>query len=55
MQALQVAIAEKEIPLKVAQARLSARSQRPATEQCHDPAQARLLSEVQQLSAHISK
>ncbi|KAM3875385.1 tektin-1 [Diretmus argenteus] len=55
MEALQVAIAEKEIPLRVAQARLSTRGQRPNKEQCHDQAQSHLLSEVQQLTNHISK
>ncbi|CAL8350389.1 unnamed protein product [Lota lota] len=55
MEALGVAMAEKEIPLNVAQARLSARSKRPGTELCHDPAQALLLVEVQELTAHINK
>ncbi|KAK0135803.1 Tektin-1 [Merluccius polli] len=55
MEALGVAVAEKEIPLSVAQARLSARAQRPGTELCHDPAQARLLVEVQELTAYINK
>lgn len=50
-----MAVAEKEIPLSVAQARLSARTQRPGAELCYDPAQARLLAEVQELTAHINK
>uniref|UniRef100_A0A8C8G2K8 Tektin n=1 Tax=Oncorhynchus tshawytscha TaxID=74940 RepID=A0A8C8G2K8_ONCTS len=40
LEALRVAIKDK-----VAQTRLSARSQRPSIELCHDPAQVRLLSE----------
>ncbi|KAM4628385.1 tektin-1 [Polymixia lowei] len=55
MEALRLAIDKKRIPLSVAQARLSARSQRPTAEQCHDPAQAGLLSEVQELTVHINK
>ncbi|XP_056140081.1 tektin-1 [Lampris incognitus] len=55
MEALNMTIAEMENPLKVAQARLSARGQRPAAEQCHDPVQTHLLFEVQELTAHINK
>lgn len=55
MEALEVAVVEKEIPLRVAQARLSARTQRPGAELCYDPAQVRLLAEVQELTAHINK
>ncbi|KAJ3591119.1 hypothetical protein NHX12_009066 [Muraenolepis orangiensis] len=55
MEALKVAVAEKEIPLSVAQARLSARAQRPGPERCCDPAQARLVAEVQELTSHINK
>ncbi|XP_010892088.2 tektin-1 [Esox lucius] len=55
LEALRVAIADKEGPLKVAQARLSARGQRPSAELCHDPAQVRLLSEVKELTAHIKR
>ncbi|XP_067307767.1 tektin-1 [Pseudorasbora parva] len=50
LEALKVAITEKEAPLKVAQTRLSARSQRPNVELCHDPAQIRLLEEVKELA-----
>ncbi|XP_026197122.1 tektin-1 [Anabas testudineus] len=52
---LQVVITENENFLTLAQTRLDLRRQRPAKEQCHDPAQSQLLSEVQQLMAHISK
>uniref|UniRef100_W5ULF1 Tektin n=1 Tax=Ictalurus punctatus TaxID=7998 RepID=W5ULF1_ICTPU len=55
LDALKVAVADKEGPLKVAQTRLHARSQRPRVELCNDHAQARLLSEVQQLTSHISR
>uniref|UniRef100_UPI003AAF60A2 tektin-1 n=1 Tax=Centroberyx gerrardi TaxID=166262 RepID=UPI003AAF60A2 len=55
MEALQVAVAEKQIVLSVAEARLSARSRRPAKELCHDPAQSHLNTEVQQLTAHIKR
>uniref|UniRef100_A0A672ME63 Tektin n=1 Tax=Sinocyclocheilus grahami TaxID=75366 RepID=A0A672ME63_SINGR len=49
LESLRVAITEKEAPLKVAQTRLSTRSQRPNVELCHDPAQIRLLEEVKEL------
>uniref|UniRef100_A0A3Q2Q1W4 Tektin n=1 Tax=Fundulus heteroclitus TaxID=8078 RepID=A0A3Q2Q1W4_FUNHE len=52
---LQAAIAENEHFLTLAQSRLALRQQRPGKEQCHDPAQAQLLAEVQQLTAHINK
>ncbi|XP_045929228.1 tektin-1 [Micropterus dolomieu] len=52
---LQVAITENEHVLSLAQARLALRRQRPAKEQCYDPAQSQLLAEVQQLGAHITK
>ncbi|KAI3354492.1 hypothetical protein L3Q82_019004, partial [Scortum barcoo] len=52
---LQVAITENERVLSLAQARLALRRQRPAKEQCYDPAQSQLLAEVQQLTAHINK
>uniref|UniRef100_A0A8C2XDA8 Tektin n=1 Tax=Cyclopterus lumpus TaxID=8103 RepID=A0A8C2XDA8_CYCLU len=44
---LQVAIAEREQVMSLAQARLALRRQRPGKEQCHDPAQSQLLAEVQ--------
>ncbi|XP_069040451.1 tektin-1 [Lepisosteus oculatus] len=53
--ALKQAIAEKEGPLKLAQTRLQARSQRPNVELCHDPAQARLLHEVQEITGTIER
>uniref|UniRef100_A0A4W5P446 Tektin n=1 Tax=Hucho hucho TaxID=62062 RepID=A0A4W5P446_9TELE len=43
LEALRLAIEDKAGPLKVAQTRLSARSQRPSIELCHDP----------ELTAHI--
>uniref|UniRef100_A0AAR2KLV6 Tektin n=1 Tax=Pygocentrus nattereri TaxID=42514 RepID=A0AAR2KLV6_PYGNA len=55
VEALKVAIADKEEPLKVAQTRLYARSQRPGIELCHDPVHTRLLSEVQELTGHIMR
>ncbi|XP_014017688.2 tektin-1 isoform X2 [Salmo salar] len=55
LEALRVAIEDKAGPLKVAQTRLSARSQRPSIELCRDPVQVRLLSEVQELTAHIKR
>uniref|UniRef100_A0A8C7IKH3 Tektin n=1 Tax=Oncorhynchus kisutch TaxID=8019 RepID=A0A8C7IKH3_ONCKI len=45
LEALRVAIKDKAGPLKVAQTRLSARSQRPSIELCHDP----------ELTAHIKR
>ncbi|XP_031429251.1 tektin-1 [Clupea harengus] len=51
---LHVAIADKQGPLKVAQARLTARSLRPNVELCHDSAQSQLLSEVQKLISQIN-
>ncbi|XP_072547640.1 tektin-1 [Salminus brasiliensis] len=55
LEALKVAIADKEGPLKMAQTRLYARSQRPSIELCHDPVHTRLLSEVQELADHITR
>lgn len=55
LEALRVAIADKEGPLKVAQARLTARSLRPNVELCHDSAQSQLLTEVQGLTDQISR
>uniref|UniRef100_A0A671M6U0 Tektin n=1 Tax=Sinocyclocheilus anshuiensis TaxID=1608454 RepID=A0A671M6U0_9TELE len=55
LESLRVAITEKEAPLKVAQTRLSTRSQRPNVELCHDPAQIRLLEEVKELTSHTER
>ncbi|KAI7801113.1 putative tektin-1, partial [Triplophysa rosa] len=52
---LRVAVAEKEAPLRVAQTRLSSRSQRPNVELCQDPAQTRLLTEVKELANHVER
>lgn len=55
LEALHVAITDKEAPLKMAQTRLMARCQRPSWELCHDAVQVRLLEEVQELMAHIDR
>uniref|UniRef100_A0A8C2ZC54 Tektin n=1 Tax=Cyclopterus lumpus TaxID=8103 RepID=A0A8C2ZC54_CYCLU len=52
---LQTAVSENQCVLGLAQARLALRLQRPSKEQCLDPAQCQLLTEVQQLNAHIAK
>lgn len=52
---LRVSIRENEHCLSLAQARLSLRHKRPNKEQCFDPAQTQLLSEVQQITAYITK
>ncbi|XP_065268651.1 tektin-4 [Emys orbicularis] len=51
--ALKQAIKDKEAPLKVAQTRLYDRSFRPNVELCRDPAQFRLISEVEELTESI--
>ncbi|KAM9468895.1 tektin-1 [Clarias gariepinus] len=55
IEALKVAIADKEGPLSVAQARLHARDQRPRVELCKDQAHKQLLTEMQQLMSHITR
>ncbi|KAM4565666.1 tektin-1 [Odontesthes bonariensis] len=52
---LHMAITQNEHFLSLAQARLALRHKRPGKEQCHDPAQTQLLTEIQQLSVHINK
>uniref|UniRef100_A0A8C6WLS9 Tektin n=1 Tax=Neogobius melanostomus TaxID=47308 RepID=A0A8C6WLS9_9GOBI len=52
---LLVSIQENERCLSLAQNRLSLRHKRPSKEQCFDPAQSQLLSEVQQITAYITK
>lgn len=52
---LLAAIAETERARDLVQARLALRHQRPEKEQCHDPVQSKLLSEVQQFTANISR
>lgn len=52
---LQVSIQENERCLSLAQARLSQRHKRPSKEQCFDPVQSNLLSEVQQITTYISR
>ncbi|XP_063061879.1 tektin-1 isoform X2 [Engraulis encrasicolus] len=54
LEALRVALADKEGPLRVAQGRLQARSLRPNVELCHDAVQAQLLLEVQTLGEQIN-
>ncbi|NP_001007398.2 tektin-1 [Danio rerio] len=53
--ALRLAVAEKEAPLKVAQTRLSTRSQRPNVELCHDPPQIQLLAQIKELTNHVQR
>ncbi|XP_051521398.1 tektin-1 [Myxocyprinus asiaticus] len=55
LEALRVAVAEKEAPFKVAQTRLSTRSQRPNIELCHDSAQIQLMEEFKELTNHIER
>lgn len=50
---LKLAIREKEEPMKVAQSRLEYRTHRPNMELCDDPAQRRLLEEVEEIKASI--
>ncbi|XP_063551588.1 tektin-4 isoform X1 [Gorilla gorilla gorilla] len=52
--ALKQAIKDKEAPLHVAQTRLYLRSHRPNMELCHDAAQFRLLSEVEELNISLT-
>ncbi|XP_051934972.1 tektin-1 [Hippocampus zosterae] len=52
---LLVAVTENEHFLSLAQARLDVRQHRPPKEQCHDPAQSQLLTEVGQLACQINK
>ncbi|XP_041850394.1 tektin-1 [Melanotaenia boesemani] len=51
---LRAAIIENEQFLSLAQARLALRRQRPVKEQCHDFVHTQLLTDVQQLTAHIN-
>uniref|UniRef100_A0A8C8SBX8 Tektin n=1 Tax=Pelusios castaneus TaxID=367368 RepID=A0A8C8SBX8_9SAUR len=51
--ALKQAIKDKEAPMKVAQTRLYDRSFRPNVDLCRDPAQFRLISEVEELTESI--
>ncbi|XP_063720518.1 tektin-4-like [Symsagittifera roscoffensis] len=51
---LKLAIREKEEPMKVAQSRLEYRTHRPNNELCDDPAQRRLLEEVEEIKASIA-
>ncbi|NXE50642.1 TEKT4 protein, partial [Casuarius casuarius] len=51
--ALKQAIKDKEAPMKVAQTRLYDRSFRPNVELCRDPAQFRLISEVEELTESV--
>ncbi|XP_006274809.2 tektin-4 [Alligator mississippiensis] len=50
---LKQAIKDKEAPMKVAQTRLYDRSFRPNVDLCRDPAQFRLISEVEELTESI--
>jgi len=51
---LKLAIREKEEPMKVAQSRLEYRTHRPNNELCDDPAQRRLVEEVEEIKASIA-
>ncbi|NXI47006.1 TEKT3 protein, partial [Galbula dea] len=53
IEAIQKAIRDKVPPLKVAQTRLDARTQRPNVELCRDPAQIRLVNEVYEIDETI--
>ncbi|NWI71129.1 TEKT1 protein, partial [Todus mexicanus] len=53
--ALKKAIADKEGPVKVAQARLEARNHRPNAELCYDAVQYRLISEVQEITKNTQR
>ncbi|XP_060744510.1 tektin-1 [Tachysurus vachellii] len=55
LNALKVAVADKEGPLKLAEARLHTRQQRPRAELCNDRAHTHLLTEVQQLKSQVSR
>ncbi|TRY87579.1 hypothetical protein DNTS_005972 [Danionella cerebrum] len=55
MEALRVAMLEKEAPLNVAQTRLSTRSQRPNIELCYDQPQIQLLAQVKELNNHVDR
>uniref|UniRef100_A0A8C2ZCP0 Tektin n=1 Tax=Cyclopterus lumpus TaxID=8103 RepID=A0A8C2ZCP0_CYCLU len=52
---LQTAVSENQCVLGLAQARLALRLQRPSKEQCLDPAQCQLLTEVQQLREAVAQ
>ncbi|GAA6086429.1 tektin-1 [Tachysurus ichikawai] len=55
LDALKVAVADKEGPLKLAETRLHTRQQRPRAELCNDRAHTHLLAEVQQLKSQVSR
>ncbi|XP_066552009.1 tektin-1 [Amia ocellicauda] len=55
IETLKQAIADLEGPLKVAQTRLQARTQRPNVELCHDSAQSRLQQEVREITGNIER
>uniref|UniRef100_A0A8C7YQD8 Tektin n=1 Tax=Oryzias sinensis TaxID=183150 RepID=A0A8C7YQD8_9TELE len=52
---LQVAVAENEEFLSLTQARLALRHERPGKEQWRDPAQRKLLADVQKITEHIKQ
>lgn len=47
-------IADKELPMKLAQTRLDTRTQRPNVELCRDPVQYRLIEEVHELDSSVA-
>lgn len=52
---LKKAISDKEAPMKVAETRLETRTQRPNVELCRDPAQYRLIREVQEITTNVER
>ncbi|XP_068121983.1 tektin-1 [Hyperolius riggenbachi] len=55
IESLKKAIADKEGPMKVAQTRLETRTLRPNVEQCRDPVQYRLITEVHEISTNVER
>ena len=47
-------IADKELPMKLAQTRLNTRTNRPNVELCRDPVQYRLIEEVHELDSSVA-
>ncbi|KAM4795393.1 tektin-1 [Rhinophrynus dorsalis] len=55
IESLKKAIMDKEGPIKVSQTRLETRTLRPNVEQCRDPVQYRLLSELQEITTNVER
>lgn len=47
-------IADKELPMKLAQTRLDTRTDRPNVELCRDPVQYRLIEEVHEIDSSVA-